>query len=552
MSAYQIKTFKDIYTAVREQLGVQAGDSPALVKIKRAINHIYLNEVVPYEQWKWLRDSIDVVHNAAYSSGTANVTAVSRTVTLTVAPGVSVKGYWFATTGYSERYRIAQHTAGSTTVVLESEYTGETTTTATYKIWKDFVALPSDCRETVTVRHDFRQEPLEGVGLETFRKREQIQPKAQGRPTMYSTGEYIEPIPFDSISGLPLLLSRSSNGYVRTLTFASSVASYLEAGNRIEISSSTADAYNGESIVNSVSSNVITYTLPIPYNESSASDSSLVVKLAGVADDYERFREMLIYPSIFDKKVTLHVDYIKDATPLENDDDEPLMPIQDRSVLVDGALMIVWKTIGRDPEEASQSAQLYDRKMTKMQGKLDDSTDYPILRPGRTYLRAKRSARKVRTRGLWDSGLDSGGSSGTSSVIRNDPNTVAIFNSDGELDASPTISSTELTYLNKAVPSSNVSLSDATTNGTAISYVSADNPYVVIDYYLIRGSAVEAGNLAIYTDGSNVSYSQEVTITDGTPGVTFDAAISGSNVLVRYTTSSSGSGATMTYSYRSL
>ena len=96
--AQQIKTFSDIVSAVREQLGVQSTDTIATNKIKRLINMVYLDEVVPFKRWRWLEKETSVMHDVYYTDNTnyATVTNDSTTVTLNNAPNVSLgsfKGY---------------------------------------------------------------------------------------------------------------------------------------------------------------------------------------------------------------------------------------------------------------------------------------------------------------------------------------------------------------------------------------------------------------------------------------------------------------------------
>ena len=61
MAAYEIRTFSDIYTRVREELKLQASDTTNIQRIKRLVNEIYLDEVCPYEQWDWLHGRITLV-----------------------------------------------------------------------------------------------------------------------------------------------------------------------------------------------------------------------------------------------------------------------------------------------------------------------------------------------------------------------------------------------------------------------------------------------------------------------------------------------------------
>jgi len=66
----------------------------------------------------------------------------------------------------------------------------------------------------------------------------------------------------------------------------------------------------------------------------------------------------------------------------------------------------------------------------------------------------------------------------------------------------------------------------------------------IVSYSLTRGLVKETGQLYVTTDGSTVA----VTTTNaylGSAGVSFDGTISGSNLLLRYTTTSTGTAAVM-------
>lgn len=446
MSAYQLKTFADIYSAVLEELKIPATDTTQLQRVKRDINLIYQTEVIPYEQWKWLRGYACLQHEARFATGTATVTENSTTVTLTTAPATSRKGYWFAVDGQNDIYRIAQHAANSTTVTLETKFSATTSATANFKIWTDKIPLPADCRETIQITHDYMNESIESLGLQKYRQFTVASPKAEGRPRWSTTSDYKDPDPYSAVSGLPALSTRASSGILKTLVFASSVASYLKVGDRIEIQGASESSYNGQFIIGSLSTTTITYTGRDELKESAVADSSLSLALLNTQGADERYRELWIYPSIYTSRLQLHVDYIKEVASLENDDDEPLMPIGDRVVLLYGALMRAWSR-HRNPEEAQRNATLYDRKLQKMAGKIDDSTDFAILKPNKTYLAAKRNSQRTRTSRFLPLGdFGSGGSPGISAGSVGTANTVAGYDSSGDLGSLAffTISGTNL------------------------------------------------------------------------------------------------------------
>lgn len=188
--------FLDLQDAILEELKLQSTDSVARARIKRIINEVYINEVVPYARWKWLEGNTAIRFNAAYSDGTVTVTPNSQTVTLSTTPSVSLgsfAGYYFSSNNLNEIYIIESHTAGSATVTISSEYLGEQDDDANFRIWTDKVNLPTDVRETVTVWHNMRSSPMKPLGWQKFREISLISPKAEGYPSYYYTGDYKDP-----------------------------------------------------------------------------------------------------------------------------------------------------------------------------------------------------------------------------------------------------------------------------------------------------------------------------------------------------------------------
>jgi hypothetical protein len=318
--AYEIRDFDDIIDMVMEELKYQSTDTTALNRIKRDINAIYLDEVIPFKRWNWLHGHTQVQHKAYYNSGTATVTPESTTVTLSVAPTAgsgSRAGYLFSVDGFDEIYTISTHTAGSTTVVLSSQYNGALSTTATFKIWADSIALPTNLKETVEIWQDFYRSTMEALGPQEFRKRVRMSPKSASKPEYYSTWDY---------------------------------------------------------------------------------------EFSGTETEAARYRLLKIHPSMISDTITLHVDYVKEASPLDLDADEPLMPYEDRIVLVYGALSRAWAR-ERNPEEALRNERLFKEKLDRMAGKVEDGFDKPQLTPDNLYVRKKRGPRAGgRFRGLGSTG----------------------------------------------------------------------------------------------------------------------------------------------------
>jgi hypothetical protein len=183
-TTYTLSTFADLYTAIMEELKIQAGDTASLNRIKRNINMVYLNEVVPFKRWKWLDGEDDLTVAAAISAGTASVTEGERSIDLSVDLDGDVAGYWFSVQGQTERYKIA--TGDSGTITLEEPFTGDTNATASYQIWTDRVYIPTSWRETISVTQDFCADPLQARGIVDIAALEASDPKLEGRPLYYA------------------------------------------------------------------------------------------------------------------------------------------------------------------------------------------------------------------------------------------------------------------------------------------------------------------------------------------------------------------------------
>ena len=552
MAKYEMRTFADIIAAVMETAKIQSTDTVEKNRIKRNINTIYQDEVIPFKQWQWLRNKANLQHKSFFSTGTASVLSNSVAVTLTESPGISYKGYYFSADGYSEVYQIRSHTANTSAIVLDVPYTGSTNATVKFKIWTDALILPSDCEEILEISHQFSPRPLDNMGLQEFRRVTSTQPKGEGRPSIYTTTDWRDPEPYATISGLPASAARSSSGLMRSIRFSSSLgateaAASLRPGDRISITGGGSVTYNIEAIVaslstTSVTNDTISYTALEPLTESTTLDAGFTVRLLST-ESYERYRELLIYPSISSTRTSLMVDYIKSVPSLENDADEPLMPMKDRIILYYGALWLTWQR-QRNPEESATNFTLFERKLSRMAGKTEDSPDKPMIVPSRIYLSQKR--RGQRHRGLTGSiGFGSGGGSSASSVSGT-PNTLAIFNSSGELVSSTVISTSDLNYLDGAQELTSFSIAGSAVSQDVLSVALASFTSLFIMYTISRGGIYEAGHINIVTDGSTASIAQGAMANTGDPGVVFSAVVSGSDLKLQYTSTAGGSG-TMKY-----
>jgi hypothetical protein len=558
--SYTLKSFDDIVNAVIEELKVPSSDTTTINRIKRRVNGVYRDEVVPFSKWEWARGFTAIKVGAYYTGGTATVTTNSTTVTLsTVIPSGngSKARYYFTVDGFSEIYEIASHTAGTAALTLSEQYTGTSSSSATFKIWTDRFALPTDCKETVLVWHDYSRQPLDGVGQSEYQRIKSAAGLSQARPAYYTVTDFYDP----------------------------------SAGTEVEAT---------------------------------------------------RYRELRAWPAILDKQTTLHVDYIKEVTELSATTDEPILPAEDRIVLVYGTLAWAWSAIARNPEEAARNQLLYNAKLARMAGKMRDVQEKPKLVPSSIYLKTKRGVSKggfdgdaaifgaagsggpsmvtymengtinganvtgtiTVSSGVTIDGIDisadaatqaahiaatsgvhgvTGSVVGTSDTqtltnksIDADSNTitnienadiksganialsklaaltatkVAVTDSSGVLSTS-SVTPTELTFLTNAVPLTSVALSDNQASAANVLTYAKTYTAAVIDYSISRGAAnVRCGQLFVSNDGTNPSIADS-SAEIGTSGVTLTADISGANVRIRYTSTSTGTAPTFKYTMR--
>lgn len=92
-------------------------------------------------------------------------------------------------------------------------------------------------------------------------------------------------------------------------------------------------------------------------------------------------------------------------------------------------------------------------------------------------------------------------------------------------------------------------LTDNTTNGSVftVGYTGSEN--IVVEFSLARGGSKEIGTLFITTDGASVAIASAGAALAAL-GVSFSGAISGSDLILQYTTTSTGSDATIKYNLR--
>jgi len=89
-------------------------------------------------------------------------------------------------------------------------------------------------------------------------------------------------------------------------------------------------------------------------------------------------KNLVVYPPIADEDHIIPVTYIQRADPLDADDDEPLMAIEDRQLLVFGALADLFETQTND-QAFTIWQTMYDNHINKMKADFQDTDDMARL-----------------------------------------------------------------------------------------------------------------------------------------------------------------------------
>lgn len=184
--------YEDIYTAIAEKIKIPLTDGVTIGRIKRDINMVYLNEVIPFKPraWWWLEKNQNVATFEKVDAGTVTVTEDSATITFSTAPTISLTGYYIKLAGFPDVLKISAHTASATTATLESTWINDSSSGASYKAWKDFYAMDADMKEITLVTHDRRSVPLDAVNNARFTEIRARMPEYESFPEVYNTGDF--------------------------------------------------------------------------------------------------------------------------------------------------------------------------------------------------------------------------------------------------------------------------------------------------------------------------------------------------------------------------
>lgn len=149
--------------------GTSEFQTQALNYINRAYQMVCMGgaEISPdtHEDWVWLRKSPPavVVLEPAITTTTITTTKNSSSATLSVAPSNSIAGYVIIVEDARDIYRVSAHTAGQTTITLDSVYTTDSVTAGPCIIAKVEYTLASDILKIISPMRGTYVSQVEGI-----------------------------------------------------------------------------------------------------------------------------------------------------------------------------------------------------------------------------------------------------------------------------------------------------------------------------------------------------------------------------------------------------
>ena len=268
---------------------------------------------------------------------------------------------------------------------------------------------------------------------------------------------------------------------------------------------------------------------------------------AGGLSDTNRYRQVRLYPAITATPITLNVEYTEEALALSDDTDEPIIPLEDRIVLVYGAGAMAWSEIARNEEMADKWQVKANAKLARMAGERDDGFDTPKITPDGRYVNSQRNQGLRRRR----YGFPASGNSSVSLPTYLKDVTIAGGTLTADLGVSPgvKIGGVDIAALAADENFTTVALSDAVASPqVAIQWALAVADAVKIDYSLTRGSTIiEVGQLILVGTSTGSALASGPVGSVGSSGVTFTSTSSSGNLQLLYTSTSTGTPITMQY-----
>ncbi len=162
-----------LFKAGEKTDGTSDFDTKAIEYINAAYRKIWTGggefDVDINEDWIWLKARSTLTLQPEITTGTISVTNNSTTATLSASQATDVASYYLRITGDEDIFRISTHGGATDALVLDSVYTGTTSTAASYTLFKLDYAFASDTIDIlspmITTRENDNDNKIEGVTI---------------------------------------------------------------------------------------------------------------------------------------------------------------------------------------------------------------------------------------------------------------------------------------------------------------------------------------------------------------------------------------------------
>jgi len=136
------------------------------------------------ETWWWLKAESNLILQPSIKTGTVSVTNNSASITFSSGPTPTVAGYFFKVDNHEDVFKVSAHTATETGATLDSVYTGDTNTTASYRLMKMEYDLASDLYKIIAPMRGYQdsRHKIDGMSISEMEDQYPLSKAMSGTP----------------------------------------------------------------------------------------------------------------------------------------------------------------------------------------------------------------------------------------------------------------------------------------------------------------------------------------------------------------------------------
>ena len=150
-------------------------DAQALVYMNRGYRAIYMGgaefDSKFKEDWWWLKSEGSIILQPTIKTGTVNLTKDSSSITFSASIATDVAGYYFKADNHADVFVVSVHGGATDAATLDTVYTGDTDTTASYRLMKLNYDITSAIKLIAPMQgYQDRQFKIEGISLDSLER----------------------------------------------------------------------------------------------------------------------------------------------------------------------------------------------------------------------------------------------------------------------------------------------------------------------------------------------------------------------------------------------